>query len=55
MMKKQYTKPAIEVYELQCKTQILAGSNEYNGEVGAPEFDWVEKAYDFGGWDLEDT
>lgn len=54
MMKKKYIKPVIEVYKLQCKTQILAGSNEYNDEINAPEFDWIEKAYEFGSWELEE-
>ena len=56
-MKKEYIKPQMEVVKIQAM-QILAGSPDAHDEVGgdgqlAPEFDWVEKNYQFGGWDVE--
>ena len=48
------------VIELQHKCQLLAGSGDptknvpwWDGEGNAPEFNWVDKAYQFGGWDVE--
>ena len=48
------------VIELQHKCQLLAGSGDptrnvlwWDGEGDAPAFDWVEKGYQFGGWDVE--
>ena len=59
-MKKQYMKPQMEVVEIASSVQLLAGSTPGYGGGGsadpqAPEFDWVDKAYQFGGWDLEDV
>lgn len=53
-MKKQYKMPQMEVIQLQQTSAILAGS-DYNDEINAPGFDWVEKAYEFGGWDEDDA
>lgn len=55
MDKKEYKKPLMEVVEIAV-SQFLCASN--SGEFGAPLFepdsdDWVEKAYKFGGWDVE--
>lgn len=52
-MKKQYMKPLMEVIRLQQTQVILAGSG-YDDEINAPGFDWIEKGYQFGGWDLEE-
>ena len=53
MKKKEYTAPQLSVVEVSAKSMLLAGS--YGGTVAAPELeeDWVEKAYHFGGWDVE--
>jgi len=59
MKKKAYEKPEMKVMLMQYHTNILAGSptppetNEYGDWLGAPEFDWVEKGHQFGGWDVE--
>ena len=56
-MKKYYVKPQMEVIQIGM-SQFLCTSNN-GGEFGAPELfyddenDWVQKAYKFGGWDLE--
>ena len=56
-MKKRYEKPQMEVVQIGV-SQFLCMSNN-SGEFAAPEFfgnnesDWVEKASQFGGWDLE--
>ena len=56
-MKKEYVKPMIQVYEMRVQGQLL---NYSNAGLGAPEFnpeggfDWVEKGYQFGGWELEE-
>ena len=47
----------MEVVKIQ-QTQMLCNSHQpdatdYNDWLGAPGFDWVDKAYEFGGWDLE--
>ena len=47
----------MEVVKIQAM-QMLAGSPDAHDEVGgdgqlAPEFDWVEKTYQFDGWDVE--
>ena len=36
MMKKQYIKPSMKVFELHTKPQLLAGSypNDWNGPIG---------------------
>jgi hypothetical protein len=52
-MKKRYMKPSMDVIRLQQTQVILAGSG-YNDEINAPGFDWIEKGYQFGGWDLEE-
>ena len=59
-MKKEYMKPQMEAIVIKTRSHILAGSPDAHDEVGdsdqfAPEFkeDWVEKAYQFGGWDVE--
>ena len=57
-MKKQYIKPSMEVVEIKINQQLLTVSDPGYGGGGnadpqAPGFDWVEKAYEFGGWDLE--
>ena len=58
-MKKQYSKPTMNVVLLQNRAQLLAGSG-YGGKLNAPEFtpdgeDWTDKFYEFGGWDTEDV
>lgn len=58
MMKKEYMKPQMEVMEIAVERQLLAGSvPEYGGggseDPQAPDYDWVDKAYQFGGWDVE--
>ena len=60
MKKKIYEKPSMRVVELQHRTCLLQASGtppneipDYDGWMGAPEFDWVEKGYQFGGWDVE--
>jgi hypothetical protein len=60
MKKKIYEKPTMTVIELQHKCQLLAGSGDptrnvpwWDGEGNAPEFDWTDKAFLFGGWDIE--
>ena len=55
-MKKEYIKPSMEVVKLNKTAPLLAGSAT-PGDIplGAPGFDWVEKGYEFGGWDLEDA
>ena len=57
-MKKEYIKPQMEVVEIASSVQLLAGSTPGYGGGGnadpqAPEFDWVDKADQFGGWDIE--
>lgn len=57
-MKKQYIKPSMEVVTIKINQQLLTLSDpEYGGggnaDPQAPGFDWVDKAYEFGGWDLE--
>ena len=59
-MKKEYMKPQMEVMEIMVNQQLLAGSDPGyggggSGDPAAPEFEeeWVEKAYQFGGWDVE--
>ena len=53
-MKKRYEKPQMEVVQIG-ESLFLC----YSGGLGAPEFfdhyerDWVEKAYQFGGWDIK--
>ena len=51
-MKKEYMVPQMEVVEIKVKPQLLAGS-DYGGKFNAPGFEWAEKGYEFGGWDLE--
>ena len=41
-MKKEYMRPQMEVVKLQQTSVILAGSN-YDDEINAPAYDWVEK------------
>ena len=60
MKKKIYEKPTMTVIELQHKCQLLAGSGDpirnvpwWDGEGNSPAFDWVDKGYQFGGWDVE--
>ena len=61
MKKKTYEKPTMTVVELQHRTCLLQASGEqqpenvpdYGDWLGAPEFDWVDKGYQFGGWDIE--
>lgn len=50
----------MEVIEIAIGQQLLAGSDPGyggggSGDPAAPEFEeeWVEKAYQFGGWDVE--
>ena len=54
-MKKIYKKPQMEVVEFGLSQFLCSSTN--SGEFGSPEFefeeDWVEKAYHFGGWDVE--
>ena len=56
-MKKIYEKPQMEVVEIGVSQFLCMSKN--SGEFGAPEFnpegdfDWVDKAYHFGGWDIE--
>jgi hypothetical protein len=59
-MKKEYSMPEMSVVEITASVQLLAGSTPgYGGgsdaDPQAPEFDWVEKAYQFGGWEIEDV
>ena len=54
-MKKEYIKPQVEVVKLEIHHMLAASPPGWNNEVGAPEFDWIDKAYEFGGWDLEDV
>ena len=59
MKKKAYEKPEMKVVLMQYHTNILAGSPtppdspDYDDWLGAPEFSWVDKADQFGGWDVE--
>ena len=48
----------MSVVEITASVQLLAGSDPGYGGGGnydpqAPEYDWVDKAYQFGGWDIE--
>ena len=58
-MKKIYQKPEMKVVLMQYHTNILAGSPtppnspDYDDWLDAPEFNWVDKADQFGGWDVE--
>ena len=62
-MKKIYVTPQMEVVEIASSVQLLAGSTPGYGGGGnadpqAPEldlddYDWVDKGYQFGGWDIE--
>ena len=57
-MKKKYSMPEMSVVEITASVQLLAGSDPGYGGGGnydpqAPEYDWVDKAYQFGGWDVE--
>ena len=59
-MKKEYSMPEMSVVEITASVQLLAGSTPgYGGgsdaDPQAPEFDWVEKAYQFGEWEIEDV
>ena len=59
-MKKEYIKPQMEVVEIASSVQLLAGSTPGYGGGGnadpqAPEFDWVDKAYQFGGWEIDEV
>lgn len=61
-MKKEYIQPVMEVVDLKTDQYLLTvsdpgygGGNSADPEAPEFEFDWVEKAYEFGGWDLEDT
>ena len=59
-MKKRYVEPQMEVVEIASSVQLLAGSvpgygGGGNADPQAPEFDWTDKFYDFGGWDIEDV
>ena len=58
VMKKIYEKPQMEVVQIGVSQFLCISTN--SGEFGAPEFnpddyDWVEKAHQFGGWELEDV
>ena len=61
MKKKAYEKPTCRVYDLKDHTMLLCGSTtdtlpdspDYGDWLGAPEFNWVDKADQFGGWDVE--
>ena len=60
MKKRAYKKPSMRVVELQHRACLLQASgtppeeiHDYDDWMGAPEFDWVEKGYQFGGWDVE--
>jgi len=53
-------KPQMEVVEIASSVQLLAGSTPGYGGGGnadpqAPEFDWVDKAYQFGGWEIDEV
>jgi hypothetical protein len=57
VMKKIYEKPQMEVVQIGVSQFLCTSKN--SGEFGAPEFnpddyDWVEKSYKFGGWELEE-
>ena len=57
-MKKIYEKPQMEVVEIGVSQFLCMSTN--SGEFGAPEFnpddfDRVDKAYQFGGWDVDDV
>ena len=59
-MKKEYVAPQMEVVAIKTNQQLLAGSVPGYGGGGsedpqAPvlEEDWVDKACQFGGWDVE--
>ena len=48
----------MEVVTIKINQQLLTLSDPGYGGGGnadpqAPGFDWVDKAYEFGGWDLE--
>jgi hypothetical protein len=54
-MKKEYVTPQFAVIEMKYQGMLA-----YSGAgLGAPEFnpegdfDWVDKYYQFGGWDIE--
>ena len=62
MKKKKYIKPDMLVCDIKTSQILCAspdgwGSSDPNNphDFNAPEFDWVDKAYQFGGWDLEDV
>ena len=40
IMKKEYTKPGMQVYKLQ-QTRLLCGS-DYNGKLGAPRYEFID-------------
>lgn len=39
-MKKEYIKPQVEVVKLEIHHMLAASPPDWNGEVGAPEFDF---------------
>ena len=61
MSKRQYIKPEMQTVNIQQHQILCASPNGWGGsdpntptDFNAPAFDWVEKGYQFGGWDLED-
>ena len=57
-MKKEYIQPVMEVVDLKTDQYLLTVSDHVFGggssaDPEAPEFefDWVEKAYECGGWE----
>ena len=58
MKKKMYESPCMDVVFIHDTMPLLAGSvmtpGADNEVPGAPVFEeeWVEKAYEFGGWDI---
>ena len=65
MKKQEYMKPAMHAVSIKLEgiicTSITGTDGLFglggggNGDARAPELeeDWVEKAYQFGGWDVE--
>ena len=59
-MKKKYIQPAMEVVDLKTDQYLLTvsdpgfdGGSSADPEAPEFDFDWVKKAYEFGGWDIE--
>ena len=61
MKKKIYIKPEMQIVKIQQHQILCASPDGWGGsdpnnptDFNAPGFDWVEKGYQFGGWDFEE-